>query len=165
MEYNSNFELDEAKSILPPADGELHLVQEKTQTQNYYSKQRLCVKSMTPDQGQEQVQSLHKTKMKTRTKSVPQERLGSGGTTQRTRAVLFWLSSSWWSDLTTLSFGATRCSYLSNWQREVDLKIMENFFAGEKNQKIFTKVNCMAVADAELGAPLRLPIELLEAGR
>ena len=23
MEYNSNFELDEAKSILPPADGEL----------------------------------------------------------------------------------------------------------------------------------------------
>ena len=42
---------------------------------------------------------------------------------------------------------------------------MEIFFAGEKNQKIFTKVNCMAVADAELGAPLRLPIELLEAGR
>ena len=27
------------------------------------------------------------------------------------------------------------------------------------------KVNCMAVADAELGSPLRIPIELLEAGR
>ena len=27
------------------------------------------------------------------------------------------------------------------------------------------EVNCMAVADAELGAPLRIPIELLEAGR
>ena len=94
MEYNSNFELDEAKSILPPADGELHLVQEKNQIQNYCSKQRFCVKAMAPDQGLDQVQSKHKTKMKTRTKSVPQESLGSGGTTQRTRAVLFSPSSS-----------------------------------------------------------------------
>ena len=43
------------------------------------------------------------------------------------------------------------------------IKIAEVFFAEEK--KPFTKVNCMAVADAVLGAPLRLPIELLEAGR
>ena len=26
MEYNSNFELDEAKSILPPSDGELRRI-------------------------------------------------------------------------------------------------------------------------------------------
>jgi len=82
MEYNSNFELDEAKSILPPSDGK---------------------------------------------------------------------SWEWW-DYTTYQ----GCSLLA-------LKfLMERF-----NYSLVwcNKVNCMAVADAELGAPLRLPIELLEAGR
>ena len=31
--------------------------------------------------------------------------------------------------------------------------------------KSIAQVNCMAVADAELGSPVRIPIELLEAGR
>ena len=31
--------------------------------------------------------------------------------------------------------------------------------------KSIAQVNCMAVADTELGSPVRIPIELLEAGR
>ena len=43
MEYNSNFELDEAKSILPPADGE-------TWVETHVKLIRLCHKAMILNQ-------------------------------------------------------------------------------------------------------------------